>query len=107
MLLDIKYDDLLRMRLTQIRLEKNLSERRMSLDLGKSSSYVRGITNGKALPSLRELFNIIEYFEMTPAEFFSGMTGEPTPRTALQDKLAKMSDEDIEKVSLFISWISD
>lgn len=104
--MSVQYDTLLRERITQLRVQKDVSEHRMSLELGKSGAYIRGITNGTALPSLRELFNIIEYFEMTPAEFFSGMTGEPTPRAALQDKLTKMSDEDIEKVSLFVSWIS-
>lgn len=74
--------------------------------MAKALPISEELQTAKHSPSLRELFNIIEYFEMTPAEFFSGMTGEPTPRTALQDKLAKMSDEDIEKVSLFISWIS-
>ena len=50
---------------------KNISEHKMSLDLDKSGSYIRGITSGAALPSLRELFNIISYFDMTPAEFFA------------------------------------
>jgi len=44
---------------------------RMSLELGKSGSYIRGVTSGAALPSLKELFNIIAYFNMTPAEFFA------------------------------------
>ena len=38
------------------------SEHRMSLELGKSGSYIRSITNGISMPSLRELFNIMEYF---------------------------------------------
>ena len=53
------YEKLLRDRITQLRVKKNVSEHRMSLDLGKSGSYIRGITSGTALPSVKELFNII------------------------------------------------
>ena len=42
-------------RITELRLRKNVSEYRMSLDLGHSNSYIRSITSGKALPSMSEL----------------------------------------------------
>ena len=105
-LMNAPYDKLLRERITQLRLKKDVSERRMSLDLGKSDSYIRGITNGAALPSLGELFNIIEYFTMTPAEFFNGMEPEPSVRAALQKQISELNDDDLEKVRLFISWIT-
>ena len=73
--------------------------------LGKSGSYIRSITNGNALPSVRELFNIIMYFELTPSEFFSGLGSNSFSRAELYKKLGDLSDEDIEKVSLFVSWI--
>ena len=66
---DTQYDEFIRIRITELRIAKNISEHKMSLDLDKSGSYIRGITSGAALPSLRELFNIISYFDMTPAEF--------------------------------------
>ena len=56
-----QYDDFIRQRITELRIEKDVSEHRMSLDLDKSGSYIRGITSGAALPSLKELFNIISY----------------------------------------------
>lgn len=105
-MMDTSYQDLLRERITQLRLKKDVSERRMSLDLGKTDSYIRSITSGKALPSLTELFNIIEYFDMTPAEFFNGMESEPSARVALQNRISELSDDDLEKVRLFISWIT-
>ena len=77
----------------------------MSLDLDKSGSYVRGITSGAALPSLRELFNIINYFEMTPAEFFAPLENSDTPYHRLCEKLRMLDDDDLEKVDIFISWI--
>lgn len=99
------YEILLRERITKLRIKKNVSEHRMSLDLGKSGSYIRGITSGKAMPSVRELFNIIAYFEMTPDEFFNGMEAGNYLRSAVQEKLLELSGEELEKVSQFIDWI--
>ncbi|MBS7002135.1 MAG: helix-turn-helix transcriptional regulator [Enterocloster clostridioformis] len=102
---DTQYDEFIRNRITELRMNKNISEHRMSLDLDKSGSYVRGITSGAALPSLRELFNIINYFEMTPAEFFAPLENSDTPYHRLCEKLRMLDDDDLEKVDIFISWI--
>lgn len=102
---DTQYDEFIRNRITELRMNKNISEHRMSLDLDKSGSYVRGITSGAALPSLRELFNIINYFEMTPAEFFAPLENSNTPYHRLCEKLRMLDDDDLEKVDIFISWI--
>ena len=101
-----QYDEFIRSRITELRIAKNISEHKMSLDLDKSGSYIRGITSGAALPSLRELFNIISYFDMTPAEFFAPMENEETVYHQLCEKLHTMNDEDLQKVSLFIEWIT-
>lgn len=58
----IQYDEFVRTRITELRIKKDVSEHRMSLDLDKSGAYIRGITSGANLPSLKELFNIIGYF---------------------------------------------
>ena len=60
----------IRERITKLRLNKNVSEYRMSLDLGHSDSYIRNITSGKALPSMSEFLYICEYLGVTPKEFF-------------------------------------
>ena len=100
-----QYEAFLRQRITDLRTQKNVSEHRMSLDLGKSGSYIRSITNGVCLPSLRELFNIIRYFGLTPTEFFIGSDRKDTPRDQLREKILELSDEDVEKVSTFLDWI--
>ena len=100
-----QYDEFIRIRITELRIAKNISEHKMSLDLDKSGSYIRGITSGAALPSLRELFNIISYFDMTPAEIFAPLDDANTPYRELCEKLRTMNEEDLEKVSIFIGWI--
>ena len=98
------YEKFLRDRITELRVRKDVSEHRMSLDLGRSGSYIRGITNGTALPSLRELFNIINYFGLTPAEFFVGLDDKNSLRVELHEKLLNLDDGDLKKVSTFIDW---
>ena len=102
---DVQYEAQIRARITQLRLAKNVSEHRMSLDLDKSGSYIRGITSGVALPSLKELLRIIEYFEMTPAEFFAPMDETSTPYHTLCETLRTMDDASLEKIIQFVSWI--
>ena len=69
-----RYEAFVRNRITELREQKGVSEHRMSLELGKSGSYIRSITNGISMPSLRELFNIMEYFDLTPTLFFAPWT---------------------------------
>lgn len=97
--------DFVRTRITELRLQKDVSEHKMSLDLGKSGSYIRGISSGAALPSLNELFNIIAYFNMSPSEFFAPLNDKDTPYSKLCEKLRGLSDADLEKIDTFLSWI--
>lgn len=102
----LRYEKYLRERITELREQKGISEHRLSLELGKSGSYIRSITSGATMPSMKELFNIMVYFEISPSEFFSGLQGKNTLRVALGEKLRGLSDEDLEKVSLFLQWIT-
>ena len=77
----------------------------MSLELGKSGAYIRSITSGTSLPSVRELSNIIQYFNMTPAEFFQDFGDNSSIRSVLNGKMLQMNHSDLEKVEQFISWI--
>ncbi len=102
----LQYEAFLRNRITELRGRRNVSEHRMSLELGKSGSYIRSITSGATLPSVKELFNIIAYLEVSPSEFFAGLEDHGSPRFALAERLRELSDKDLEKVSQFIDWIT-
>lgn len=102
----LRYEKYLRERITELREQKGISEHRLSLELGKSGSYIRSITSGATMPSMKELFNIMVYFEISPSDFFSGLQGKNTLRVALGEKLRVLSDEELEKVSLFLQWIT-
>ncbi len=100
------YELFVRDRITELRQAKNLSEHKMSLDLGKSGSYIRAISSGKAMPSMREFFKICEYLEITPEEFFAG-SSEASLRTDIIHNLQNLNENDLQKVNTFIDWIME
>ena len=102
-----KYIAFVRSRITELRVEKDVSEHKMSLDLDKSGSYIRGITSGASMPSVKELFNISEYFDMSPVEFFAPLSEESAPYSIICERLRSLDDADLEKVKTFLDWISE
>lgn len=85
----------IRERITKLRLNKNISEYRMSLDLGHSDSYIRNITSGKALPSMAEFLYICEYFNITPKEFFDEDSKNPELINELISISKGLSNDDL------------
>ena len=58
-------------RLTDLRIQKGVSARDMSLSMGQTSSYINNIENKSNLPSMKAFFFICEYLEITPLDFFN------------------------------------
>ena len=85
----------IRDRISEIRTKKNISEYKMSLDLGHSKSYIQSISSGKSLPSLSEFLYICDYLGVTPKEFFDDTVTEPTLVNELYNLTKEMSKEDI------------
>lgn len=102
-----KYIEFVRSRITELRVKKDISEHKMSLDLDKSGSYIRGITSGASMPSVKELFNISEYFDMSPVDFFAPLSAEDAPYNTICTRLRSLDDADLEKVSTFLDWITE
>ena len=77
-----------------------------SLDLGKSGSYMRSISIGKAMPSMHEFLRICEYLGVTPQEFFTG-AGDETDRINIFNRLQDLDDGDIQKLQTFLGWMEE
>lgn len=58
-------------RMGELRKNKGVSAREMSLSLGQSENYINHIENAKAFPSMAIFLEICEYFDVTPQDFFS------------------------------------
>ena len=80
-------------RITELRIKKNVSEYQMSLDLGKNKSYIQNISSGRSLPSMSQFYEICQYFNITPYQFFDeGLHNLPLYQKACD--LLKQLDED-------------
>ena len=90
--------EFVRERITQLRLQKGISEYKMSYDLGHSRGYVNNISSGKALPSMTEFFAICEYFGITAVEFFSSDVANPNLIKDTSLSLEKLEQEDLELI---------
>lgn len=90
--MDIEY---VRERITQLRLQKGISEYKMSYDLGHSRGYINNISSGKTLPSMTEFFAICDYLEITPIEFFDNNTKNPQLSNAVINATEKLDENDL------------
>lgn len=95
-------EQFIRDRISSLRQEKQVSERKMSLDLGHSTSYIRSITSGRALPSMSEFLYICEYLGVTPMEFFNEERATTLTQQTAIEHIYSMSDEDIQLLIGFI-----
>lgn len=65
-------------RLTELRIQKGVSSRDMSLSIGQSPAYINNIENGVSYPSMTSFFYICEYLGITPRDFFDTATSNPS-----------------------------
>lgn len=97
--MDIEY---VRERITQLRLQKGVSEYKMSYDLGHSRGYINNISSGKTLPSMTEFFAICDYFDITPIEFFDMKLKNPSLMSEITEQLSYLDENDLAITSLII-----
>ena len=90
--MDLQY---IRERISVLRTKKNVSEYRMSTDLGHSKSYMQSISSGRSMPSLGEFLYICEYLGVTPKEFFDEDMKEPQLVQRLYELIRNMSESDL------------
>lgn len=83
-------------RISILRTKKNVSEYRMSTDLGRSKSYIQSISSGKSMPSMGEFLYICEYLGVTPREFFDDSLGEPQLVQKLYELTRNMSEDNLK-----------
>ena len=88
--------DFVRERITQLRLQKGISEYKMSYDLGHSRGYINNISSGKTLPSMTEFFAICEYFGVTPVEFFDTGCHNPKMTKEIIEAISQLNNEDLQ-----------
>ena len=91
--------EFVRERITQLRLQKGVSEYKMSYDLGHSRGYVNNISSGKSLPSMAEFLSICDYFGISPIEFFNSNVSNPKLMNDTLRNLELLEEEDLELIN--------
>ena len=92
-------DDFIR-RLVQLRMNKGVSARDMSLSLGQSPNYINGIENGDSYPSMTTFFYICDYFGITPKEFFDLDATDPTKAAELMEIAKSLPRDQLDNLIL-------
>lgn len=90
-------------RLSELRNQKDVSAREMSLAIGQNSSYINHIENGHILPSLSVFFNICEYLCVTPRHFFDFENPLPSGYDDFLTNVQKLSKEELASIILIVN----
>ena len=85
-------------RLVELRMNKGVSARDMSLSIGQSAGYINNIENGVNYPSMTVFFYICEYLGVTPKEFFDTDTLNPTKVNELLDAAKGLSSDQLDNI---------
>lgn len=90
-------------RLTQLRMQKGVSARDMSLSLGQNHGYINSIESGKTFPTMTNFFYICEYLHITQKEFFDVDAGNPEALRGMIANLKKLDPEEFEALSKIVN----
>lgn len=93
------YEDKFAIRLSNLRTQKGVSARDMSLSIGQNPGYINNIETGKSLPSMSSFFYICEYLSITPQEFFDIESNNPEELRILISYLKKLDPEQFKNIS--------
>ena len=91
-------------RLNELRQQKGVSARDMSLSIGQNPGYINNIESGKALPSMSAFFFICDYLNITPKDFFDTESIDSN-QISLVNSLKKLSPEEISHLALIVNDI--
>ncbi|MEE0435913.1 MAG: helix-turn-helix transcriptional regulator [Peptococcaceae bacterium] len=94
--------DLFIRRLTELRMQKGISAREMSLSLGRSESLVNQIENHKIMPSMSLFFQICIFFQIHPKDFFNDKVEYPSLLDHLWQVVSDMSSQQMKSLLSFL-----
>ena len=94
------------MRIAELRTQKGVSARDMSLSLGQSESYINKIENKRTLPSMAGFIYICDYFGITPQDFFNIDSPAPQKSKEIMLEMERLTSSQLEHVMLIIKDIT-
>lgn len=94
-------------RLAQLRTEKGVSARDMSLCLGQSESYINKIENKRTMPSMSGFFYICEYLDVEPRDFFDVQLASPSKAEEIKTAIGKLPAHKAEHILQIIKDMTE
>lgn len=85
-------------RLVELRMNKGVSARDMSLSIGQSAGYINNIENGVNYPSMAVFFYICDFLGVTPKEFFELDAVNPSKANELLTVVKGLSNEQLDNL---------
>ena len=89
-------------RLAQLRTEKGISARDMSLSIGQSPNYITSIESGRNLPSMTAFFYICDFLKIHPRDFFDESDKNPATSQELTQKFMNLTSKQQEHLLFLI-----
>ncbi len=99
------YEELFYRRLAELRMEKGVSARDMSLSIGQSAGYINGLENRTGFPSMQVFFYICEYLDVTPSEFFDEGNQSPSEYREILEDLKALDKENLRNIGAVIKGL--
>ena len=84
------YEEFFSLRLAELRMQKGVSARDMSLSIGQSENYI--------LPSMHAFFFICEYLGVTPAQFFDKDNQNPALLNDALSEIRKLDEASLAHI---------
>lgn len=96
--------DKIALRISKLRLQKNVSARNMSLSLGLSEGYINRIENNNSYPTMQSFLYICEYLGITPMDFFNFDDECPTENKKIIEEFKKL---DYKQTKLMLDLVKE
>lgn len=100
------YEELFSQRLAQLRQERGISARDMSLSIGQNPGYINTIENGKAFPTMSSFFYICDFLKISPKDFFDTDMKSPEKFHSIISELNDLSDEQLCALQIIIRGLT-
>lgn len=101
------FEDEFRKRLSELRTQKKVSARDMSLSIGQNPSYINRIENGIMMPSMSVFLSICDYLNITPSEFFNTNNSSPERLRNVIKKLESLSSSKFNNIAAVIEDLTN
>ena len=95
------------LRLAQLRMQKGVSARDMSISMGQNQNYINHIETGRTSPSLSGIYYICEYLGISVSEFFDEENKNPTKLDEIMQDLRRLTPSQLETVSQLVKQLAN